>query len=109
MFQDFSNAASARGRIQAPGSPSLEQAAELMNRYPNLTKIELARLISLYRELSALDVALLLSDENLAPRLERFVGVHRAEVRTPFRQYAILVAIALAGLFLATWVILFGP
>lgn len=109
MFQDFSGAVSARGRAQAPGSPALEQAAELIGRYPNLSEIELARLINLYRELSALDVALMISDERLARRLDRFVEDHRSEVRTPFRQYAILVAIAVVGIALATWVVAFGP
>lgn len=108
MLQDFSGAVSARERALAPGSPSLEQAAELIVRYPNLSEIELARLINLYRELSALDVALMISDEQLAPRLDRFVKEHRSEVRTPFRQYAILVAIAVAGFALATWVVAFG-
>lgn len=108
MFQDFGAVASARGRAQAPGSPSLEQAAELISRYPNLSEIELARLINLYRELSALDVALMISDEQLAPRLDRFVGEHRSEVKTPFRQYAVLVAIAVAGFALAAWVVAFG-
>lgn len=108
MFQDFSGAASARGRALAPGSPSLEQAAELIGRYPRLSEIELARLINLYRQLSALDVALMVSDEQLAPRLDRFIGEHRSELRTPFRQYAILVAIAVVGFALATWVVAFG-
>lgn len=108
MFQDFSGAASARGRAQAPGSPLLEQAAELVARYPNMSEVELVRLISLYRELSALDVALMISDEQLAPRLDRFAGEHRSELRTPFRQYAVLVAIAVVGVLLASWVVAFG-
>lgn len=108
MFQDFSGAASARGRAQPPGSPSLEQAAELIGRYPKLSEIELARLINLYRQLSALDVALMIADEQLAPRLERFVGEHRSELRTPFRQYAVLVAIAVLGFVLMAWVVAFG-
>jgi hypothetical protein len=108
MFQDFSSAASARVGGQSPSSPALEQAAELIGRYPNLSEIELAQLISLYRELSALDVALMISDEQLAPRLDQFVGKHRSEVRPSFRQYAVLVAIAVAGMALATWVAVFG-
>ena len=108
MFQDFSGAVSARGGAPAPGSPALEQAAELIGRYPNLSEIELARLINLYRELSALDVALMISDEQLAPRLDRFVGEHRSEVRPPFRQYAVFVAIAVAAVALVVWVVAFG-
>ena len=108
MFQDFSGAASAQVRVLAPGSPSLEQAAELIGRYPKLSEIELSRLIDLYRQLSALDVALMIADEQLAPRLDRFVREHRSQLRTPFRQYAILVAIALMGIVLVAWVVAFG-
>ena len=108
MFQDFNSAASARVRVLAPGSPSLEQAAELIGRYPKLGEIELIRLINLYRQLSALDVALMISDEQLAPRLDRFVREHRSQLRTPFRQYAVLVAIAIMGIVLVAWVVAFG-
>jgi hypothetical protein len=108
MFQEFSTAASAPGRAEPPGSPLLEQAAELISRYPNLSEIELARLINLYRELSALDVALMISEEHLAPKLDRFVRDHRSDVRPPFRHYAIFVAIAAAGIALVTWVLVFG-
>lgn len=108
MFQDSNRAVFARGETQPPGSPALEQAAELIIRYPNLSEIELVRLINLYRTLSALDVALMISDERLAHQLDRFVGEHRAEVKTPFRQYAVLVVIAVVGIALTTWAALFG-
>ena len=55
---------------------------------PNLSEAEIARLINLYREFSALDTALVLSDATLAPRLDRFTAEHRSKVRPPFRQYA---------------------
>lgn len=107
MFKEFGAAQSTHGRVQAPGSPSLDQVAELISRYPDLSEIELTRLINLYRELSALDVALMISDQQLAPRLDRFVSEHRSDVKTPFRQYATLVYIAAVGIFVAicgaTW------
>lgn len=106
MFQDFKSAASIRAL--APGSLSLEQAAELIGRYPKLSESELTRLINLYRQLSALDVALMISDEQLAPRLDRFVREHRSQLRIPFRQYAVLVAIAVMGIMLVAWVVAFG-
>jgi hypothetical protein len=65
-----------------------EQAMPLLARYPNLSEIELARLINLYRQFSALDTALLLSDRALAPKLDRFTAENRSKVRLPFRQYA---------------------
>lgn len=108
MVQDFNTVTSARVRALASGSPSLEQAAELVGRYPNLGESELTRLVHLYRQLSALDVALMISDEHLAPRLDRFVREHRSQLRTPFRQYAVLVAIAMMGIVLVAWVVAFG-
>lgn len=94
--------------VEEPSGVALQQAAELVDRYPNLSEIELVRLINLYRELSALEVALLISEDELAPKLGRFVKDHRSKVRTPFRQYAVLVAIAAAGIALFIWVLLFA-
>jgi hypothetical protein len=106
MFQDLNAQAVSGGHPQGPTGVALQQAAELIDRYPNLSEIELARLINLYRELSALDVALMISDDELGPRLGRFVQEHRSKVRTPFRQYAVLVAIAVAGIALLLWALL---
>jgi hypothetical protein len=84
-----------RPQAEPAGTP-LEQVTELVRRYPNHSEIELARLINLYRNLSALDMALMLSDERLAPRLDRFSREHRSGVRQPFRQYAgLLIYVAL--------------
>ena len=57
----------------------------------------------MYRDLSALDMALMLSDEKLAPNLDRFSADHRSKIRTPFRQYAALVAYAVAGVAAIVW------
>ena len=86
----------------------LDDTRELIGRYPNLSEIELARLINVYRELSALDMALIISDSELAPKLGRFRKDHRQQLRTPFRQYAVLVYIAIAGIFFAVWAAMRG-
>jgi hypothetical protein len=100
--------------IQAsPGSPARaapigtpqEQVRLLLARYPNLGETELARLINLYRGFSALDSALLLSDEALAPRLDRFTQDHRSKVRPPFRQYAGLLFYAVLTIGALAWAI----
>ncbi|HEU5481868.1 MAG TPA: hypothetical protein VFU80_02080, partial [Sphingomicrobium sp.] len=93
MFQDFSGKEFAVARAEAPTSSALRDVSALISRYPSLSEVELARLINLYRQLPALDVALMISDEELAPRLDRFFNDHRSELRTPFRQYAVFVAI----------------
>ena len=81
----------------------LDEVRELIGRYPNLNEAELARLVNLYRGLSALDMALMLSDERVAPRLDRFSADHRSKIRTPFRQYAALVVYAVVGLGVLVW------
>jgi hypothetical protein len=82
-----------------------EQVRALIGRYPNLSETELARLINLYRSFSALDTALLLSDEALAPSLDRFTTEHRSRVRPPFRRYAGLLFYTVLTLATLVWVI----
>lgn len=105
MFQYVGESALRRGEVQPAGAP-LEEARELIARYPGLSEIELARLINLYRGFSALDMALLLSDERLAPRLDRFSNEHRSKIRTPFRQYAGLLMYAVVTLAVVVWAVL---
>jgi hypothetical protein len=106
MFQDFGAKALAQQPISRANAA--RQAVELIGRYPNLSEIELARVINLYRELSALDMALMLSDEELAPKLDHFSRDHGRRLRTPFRQYAALVGIAAAGIIVAVWAATLG-
>ena len=108
MFQNFNAKALSIGQPQSPVSPALDEARELIRRYPNLSEIELARLINLYRGLPALDMALMLSDEESAPNLDRFSADHRSRIRTPFRQYAALVAYAVVGVAVVVWAAAFA-
>lgn len=105
MFQSFSTKTLSFEQRQSPAPEPLEAARELIRRYPSLNEIELARLINLYRGLSSLNMALLLSDEELTPQLDRFSADHRSKIRTPFRQYAALVAYAIAGLAVVAWAV----
>ena len=82
---------------------ALDQAASLLNRYPNLQTHELARLIDLYRGMSALDIAKLLSDTETAPVLGRFHAEQREKIRAPFREYAVLVFMGIAGIATIAW------
>lgn len=101
MFQDFGPKALAHDRAEQRAAA--EQAAELIARYPDLSAAELARAIKSYRQLSALDMALMISDDALAPKLDRFYRDNWRKLRTPFSQYAVLLAIAVAGIILAIW------
>jgi hypothetical protein len=103
MFQDIGAKALARQYADVRQQCSFDQASELIERYPNLSEVELASLINAYRELSALDVALMISDEKLGRNMEQFYADHRPKLKTPFRQYAILVAIAVVGAAVALW------
>ena len=102
MFHEIS-ARTANHRVQTSTGTPLAQVAELIDRYPNLSEIELATLINLYSQLSALDAALMISDEQLGRKLDRFYADHRAKLKIPFRQYAVLVAIAVGGLAVIIW------
>ena len=103
MFQDFSTKPLALEPPEPAGSRPLDQARELIGRYPNISETDLARLINLYRELSAFDMAFMLSDEKLAPNLDRFSSDHRSKIRTPFRQYAALVGYAVLTIGAVAW------
>lgn len=78
---------------------------ELLERYPSVTKPELDVLVVAFRKLSALDMALLLSDEELGPKLNRFRREHASKFRTPFRDYAVFVAMAVVGLLVTVWAV----
>jgi hypothetical protein len=102
MFQEFGAKALTLDQQPAAATPR-DEAAALIRRYPNLSETELARLINLYRGFSALDMALILSDEKLAPNLDRFSTDHRWKIRTPFRQYAALVGYAIIAVVALAW------
>lgn len=107
MFQDFG--AKAFALEQPPHrSGRFEEASELLSRYPHLAEIELARLINLYRGFSAADMALIMSNDRLAPMLDRFSRDHRSKLRTPFRQYAALVAYAVLTIGAVVWAAAFA-
>jgi hypothetical protein len=103
MFSVIGAKALQRHQSQSFAATPRDEAVELVGRYPNLSEIELARLINSYRELSALDMALMLSDESLAPKLDRFSSDHRSKIRTPFRQYAALVGYAVVAVIAVAW------
>ena len=103
MFQDFAAKQFAFSQVEPPRRPAVEEAAELIDRYPNLSEIELARLINLYRGFSALDSALIISDRMLGRKLDRFCADHRSKLRPPFRQYAALVFCGVLSLGAVIW------
>ena len=108
MFQSIGAQARLRGQSERRSASPFEQVGELIGRYPNLSEAELARLINLYREFSALDMALMISDERLGPKMDRFFAEHRSRIRTPFRHYAALVGTAFFGVLAIAWALMFA-
>jgi hypothetical protein len=103
MFQDFAARQFAFSQVEPPRRPAVEEAAELIARYPNLSEIELARLINLYRGFSALDSALIISDPALGFKLDRFCADHRSKLGPPFRQYAALILCGVLSIGIVVW------
>ena len=64
------------------------EATALVKRYPELSPEDVERLIAVLPRLPMLHLALMASDDELAPRLEAFQKQYRHRIRTPFRQYA---------------------
>lgn len=80
-----------------------EEANALVARYPNLKPEEIDRLIEIYPNLPMLQVALMASDEQLAPKLEAFRRKFRRRIRTPFRQYgAFFIPVAILAIIAAS-------
>jgi hypothetical protein len=83
-----------------------EQATGLIERYPDLTSEEINTLVAIYPMLPPLHLALMASDEDLAPRLEAFRKAHRRRIRTPFRHYvAFLIPLLMMVVVLVWWAI----
>lgn len=62
------------------------ESVELLNRYPDLTPIEIERLIGMFPRIPMLQVALMSADEELAPKLEKFQQDCGRKIRTPMWQ-----------------------
>ena len=85
-----------------------DEAAALVARYPELTRPELDRLLSIYPRVPTVEAALMISDDELGPKLDLLFKHHHAELATPFRQYAALVVIAVAGILVVAWTVAFA-
>ena len=83
--------------------PYYQSAIDLIERYPDLSEKELDQLISLYPQLSPVEMALMISNEKIAGKLDAFRRAHLRRIRTPFRHYAVFVGIFVAGLALIGW------
>ena len=86
--------------------PRTGMAAEveaLVMRYPHLSEEEMDRLVEIYPQLAMLDVALMTSDEAVAPKLDHFVRDNKSRLRTPLSHILWLAALPGAAIAAALW------
>lgn len=77
-----------------------------LRRYPDLADEERTDLISGYRQLSNLDIAFMLSDPELAAKLQEFRVDHKRATRVPFRDYVVLLVLLVGGLAIVVYELL---
>lgn len=80
---------------------SLVQA--VLRQYPDVSRDEIHLLIAAYPRLSAVDLAHILSDLELAPKLEHFSRDHKSVTRTPLRDYVLFIVIAALSIAIIVW------
>jgi hypothetical protein len=76
-----------------PRSRVHARAAELVSRYPDLSRQQIEELAAIFPRLGATDVALMLADERLAPRLDAFCATNRDLMAPSLADYAVIAAI----------------
>ena len=90
----------ATARARLPRSRVHARAAELVSRYPDLSRQQIEELAAIFPRLSATDVALMLADKRLAPRLDAFCATNRDLISPSLADYAVIAAIVSLPLLL---------
>lgn len=70
---------------------SRQHAADLLDRYPDISKKEVAEILDFLRTGRHLDVGLLTSDDRLRHKLDAFMTLHGKELRVGFTEAAAVV------------------
>ncbi len=93
--------------VQRKAAGSLQRAdvADLLRRYPDVDAGETDTLLRFLKKGPPLEVALLTTDEELWPRLQRFRQDHRSKFSLGFKEYALvlLILMGLIALCLFLW------
>jgi|SRR6185295_1606882 hypothetical protein len=91
------------GRVDiGPWLTPREQVAELLARYPNVSKNENRKILEFMKNGRHLEIGLLTSDEKLKRNLDAFMNDHRRHFRVGFGEAAAVVAM-IAAFLLAAW------
>lgn len=106
MFQDFAARELVAPRRDA-AALCADDAATLIGRYPNVSEIELARLINLSSAVFRAGGGVTELDKRTRSKLNDFRAGHRSKIRPPLSHHAALLAIAVGGIFLAAWAVTF--
>lgn len=85
-------------RSRPPSRIALDFEAILV-RYPRVTSLEVEELISLYRRLAMLDLALMVADKRLAGNVDAFWRDQKTRLRSPIM--TIIVRAAFAAIIIA--------
>ncbi len=70
-----------------------ERVAALVARYPDLSPAQMSELAGQFPRLGALDVALMMADDRLGPKLEAFCSANRDLLSPAWQDYAVIGAI----------------
>jgi hypothetical protein len=90
-------------RIAASGSKR-ERVADLVRRYPQITKEEAIEIIAFMRTGRHLDIGLLTSDEEIRPKLDAFMDDHKADFRVRWWESAAVIG-TIAVFLMTFWLV----
>lgn len=77
---------------------SRQQAAELLDRYPDISEAERAEIVSFIRTGRHIDIGLLTANEKIRPKIDAFMADHKKEFGLGSREVVTVIAAILAFL-----------
>ena len=87
-----------------PRSSTVQEVERSLDRYPELSEPELAKLMRQFRGLSLVDKAVIMGDERLSQKLALFYRDHEPDLQAPVAGLALYIllpaALAVAGVWL---------
>jgi hypothetical protein len=83
-----------------------DEATVLVRRYPDISHSEAERLVEIYPKLPIVQIAMMSSDEELAPRLEAFRKDHARRLRVPVRHIAALLSPLILLAIIVAWMLI---
>jgi hypothetical protein len=91
------------GKISDPRS-SRDRVANLVRRYPRVTRDEAKEIVRFMRKGRHLDVGLLTADDTIRPQLDAFMKDHRSRFALKWSEATVLFS-GIAALFGMLWLV----